>query len=337
MPERFAAAAALLREAIAGGAFPAASIEVGRGGRTALALRDGTADLRRRCPAGRSRDRLRSGLADQGHRDDDARRCAPSTTAGWISTIRVGKWLRDWRGADRDDVTIRDLLAHASGLTAYLPFFRDYTGRFEFEHAICSLPLEYAPRSQSLYSDLGFMLLGFILEDAQPLGPGLQRRARHDRSLSQPGHAVPPPRIVLHGGAASLQSAARLAGPHRADRDRRVARTTARRRGARREHVGARRRGGTRGAVRNGRGRRRLRPRGAAHDRRRADPRARRKRCARSSRGRTSRAARARSDGTRCSRRRRAARSSRRRRSATPASPGRRSGSTGSAISTWCS
>jgi hypothetical protein len=30
MPERFAAAAALLREAIAGGAFPAASVEVGR-------------------------------------------------------------------------------------------------------------------------------------------------------------------------------------------------------------------------------------------------------------------------------------------------------------------
>ena len=43
-------------------------------------------------------------------------------------------------------VTIRDLLTHSSGLTAYLPFYRDYTGRAEFEHAICSLPLEYAPR-----------------------------------------------------------------------------------------------------------------------------------------------------------------------------------------------
>ena len=29
-----------------------------------------------------------------------------------------------------------------------------------------TLPLEYAPRTKSIYSDLGFMLLAFILEDA---------------------------------------------------------------------------------------------------------------------------------------------------------------------------
>jgi CubicO group peptidase (beta-lactamase class C family) len=80
---------------------------------------------------------------------------------------RVHAWLPAWRGIDREDVTIRDLLAHASGLPAYLPFFRDHTGRVEFEPAICTLPLEYAPRSQSVYSDLGFMLLGFILEESR--------------------------------------------------------------------------------------------------------------------------------------------------------------------------
>jgi CubicO group peptidase (beta-lactamase class C family) len=77
----------------------------------------------------------------------------------------VAARLASWRGSDRESVTIRDLLAHCSGLTGYLPFFRDYTGRIEFEQAISQLPLEYVPRSQSIYSDLGFMLLGFILED----------------------------------------------------------------------------------------------------------------------------------------------------------------------------
>jgi CubicO group peptidase (beta-lactamase class C family) len=72
----------------------------------------------------------------------------------------------EWRGRDRESVTIRDLLAHASGLTAWLPLFRDNTGRREYQHAIATLPLEYAPRTQSIYSDLGFILLGFILEDA---------------------------------------------------------------------------------------------------------------------------------------------------------------------------
>jgi CubicO group peptidase (beta-lactamase class C family) len=76
----------------------------------------------------------------------------------------VSTWLPAWRGADRADVTVRDLLLHASGLPAYLPFYRNCTGRVEFEAEICTVALEYAPRSRSIYSDLGFMLLGFILE-----------------------------------------------------------------------------------------------------------------------------------------------------------------------------
>jgi CubicO group peptidase (beta-lactamase class C family) len=84
----------------------------------------------------------------------------------------VGRHISEWRGSDRDEVTIRDLLAHCGGLTAYLPFYRDHQGRAEFQHAICSLPLEYPPRTKSVYSDLGFMLLAFILEDVgvAPLG-----------------------------------------------------------------------------------------------------------------------------------------------------------------------
>ena len=78
----------------------------------------------------------------------------------------IGKWIPEWRGRDREDVTLRSLLTHSSGLTAWLPFYRDHTGRQEFQHAICSLPLEYLPDTQAIYSDLGFMLLGFIVEDA---------------------------------------------------------------------------------------------------------------------------------------------------------------------------
>jgi CubicO group peptidase (beta-lactamase class C family) len=78
----------------------------------------------------------------------------------------LGRCFEEWRGEDRSAVTVADLLEHASGLTSHLPFFRDHRGRDEFQHAICSLPLEYLPRSQSLYSDLGFVLLGFLVADA---------------------------------------------------------------------------------------------------------------------------------------------------------------------------
>lgn len=84
----------------------------------------------------------------------------------------VASWIPEWTGADRERVTIADLLSHGSGLTAYLPYFRDFTGRPEFQQAIATSPLEYAPRTKTIYSDLGFILLGFILEDAE-------RRAAH--------------------------------------------------------------------------------------------------------------------------------------------------------------
>jgi CubicO group peptidase (beta-lactamase class C family) len=71
----------------------------------------------------------------------------------------------DWRGADRDSVTVQDLLEHASGLAARL-MDSPSTTRRELEHDICALPLEYPPRTKSIYSDLGFILLAFLAADA---------------------------------------------------------------------------------------------------------------------------------------------------------------------------
>jgi CubicO group peptidase (beta-lactamase class C family) len=74
-----------------------------------------------------------------------------------------------WRGDDRADVTLRDLLAHCSGLPAWRPFFRELKGRAAYEAAIAAEPLEYPPRSRSIYSDLDFMLLGFIVDGRLPI------------------------------------------------------------------------------------------------------------------------------------------------------------------------
>jgi CubicO group peptidase (beta-lactamase class C family) len=73
--------------------------------------------------------------------------------------------LPEWTGADRSAATVADLLEHASGLPARLLDQPPAGGRREFEHDICTMPLEYAPRARSLYSDLGFILLAFIATD----------------------------------------------------------------------------------------------------------------------------------------------------------------------------
>jgi CubicO group peptidase (beta-lactamase class C family) len=70
----------------------------------------------------------------------------------------------EWRGVDRESVAVTDLLEHSSGLPARLPDGHPH-GRRAFEHAICTLALESVPRSQSQYSDLGFLLLGFLAAD----------------------------------------------------------------------------------------------------------------------------------------------------------------------------
>ena len=76
---------------------------------------------------------------------------------------RVAAFFEDWRGADRASVTVRDLLEHASGLPARL-VDPPPASRREFEYEICRIALEYEPRTRSIYSDLGFILLGFIAE-----------------------------------------------------------------------------------------------------------------------------------------------------------------------------
>ena len=78
-----------------------------------------------------------------------------------VHTILAG-----WDGGARRTVCLRDLLEHCSGLPAWAPIFESCDGREAFAAAIADLPLEYAPRSRSAYSDLGFILLGFAIEDA---------------------------------------------------------------------------------------------------------------------------------------------------------------------------
>jgi serine-type D-Ala-D-Ala carboxypeptidase len=77
---------------------------------------------------------------------------------------RIEDGFSEWRGAGRESVTVLDLLEHASGLAARL-LDAPPEARREFEHEICSMPLEYQPRARSVYSDLGFILLGFLVAD----------------------------------------------------------------------------------------------------------------------------------------------------------------------------
>jgi CubicO group peptidase (beta-lactamase class C family) len=69
-----------------------------------------------------------------------------------------------WRREDRKGVTVRDLLEHCSGLPAHREYFHRLIGLDAYVRAIAAEPLGYSPRSSALYSDLGFITLGAVIE-----------------------------------------------------------------------------------------------------------------------------------------------------------------------------
>ena len=77
------------------------------------------------------------------------------------------RWFSD-APEDKAAITPRHLLAHISGLPAWRPYYLLHAGdtpRDLFtKEKILSEPLLYQPGESTLYSDLGFILLGFILE-----------------------------------------------------------------------------------------------------------------------------------------------------------------------------
>lgn len=62
--------------------------------------------------------------------------------------------------------TVRDLLEHAAGFPAHRPYFRQVAGRAAYLSRIAHEPLAYPPRTRHEYTDLGFILLGALVEDA---------------------------------------------------------------------------------------------------------------------------------------------------------------------------
>lgn len=188
MSPLFPTVAGVLEQAIANRVFPGAVVEVGRRGGVVAALARGAHTY-----AGDT-------LVTPGTIYDLASLTKVLATTALMAdelasgrmrlNDRVRHWIGSWTGEDRQPVTLQDLLEHCSGLPAHRPYWEQRHGRASFEMAICEEPLDYLPRRQSIYSDPGFMLLGFAIEHAA--GAPLDRVFDHwrDRELGSPVELV---------------------------------------------------------------------------------------------------------------------------------------------------
>lgn len=76
----------------------------------------------------------------------------------------VQRYLPEFRGAHKNEVTIRHLLTHSSGLPAWRPLYTETTTRQAALALADTTPLDTVPGARFVYSDLGAIILGQVIE-----------------------------------------------------------------------------------------------------------------------------------------------------------------------------
>jgi CubicO group peptidase (beta-lactamase class C family) len=92
--------------------------------------------------------------------------CARMVQSGQLTLdSSVANYLLEFERPDKNQITVRELLTHTSGLPAWRPLYILANGERDGAiAAIANQPLEYKPGARVVYSDLGFILLGTLLE-----------------------------------------------------------------------------------------------------------------------------------------------------------------------------
>ncbi len=106
---------------------------------------------------------------------------------------QVHTFFPEFTGGEKDLVTIRDLLTHRGGLPAGRDLWRLAWSPADAQHLVLETPLEYAPGTRYIYSDLGADILGFIAEkvSGKKLDELLQDRVFTPLGMSETWYRVP--------------------------------------------------------------------------------------------------------------------------------------------------
>jgi CubicO group peptidase (beta-lactamase class C family) len=76
----------------------------------------------------------------------------------------VSAFIPAFRGGDKDKVTVAHLLTHSSGVDWWAPLYKEIAGQEAYVRRIAAMDLKHAPGEKALYSDLGLILLGEVLQ-----------------------------------------------------------------------------------------------------------------------------------------------------------------------------
>lgn len=95
------------------------------------------------------------------------------TTSAMMQLVQAGKialdspvvrYLPEWTATGANKITVRHLLTHSAGLPAWRPLYKEATSASDAWTKIFATAPDTAPGVRFLYSDLGFILLGKMVE-----------------------------------------------------------------------------------------------------------------------------------------------------------------------------
>ena len=173
---RLSAIDRVVQRGVDAGGYPGAAVVVGRKGYSVLSRGFGALDW-----TGRARVTSRESIYDLA----SLTKVVATTTAIMLlydaGTVDidapVSRYLPEFSGGLRDQVTVRHLLTHRAGLPAGRELWRIAKTPAEARAAVLASPIQCTPGSCYEYSDLGADLLGFVAEAAsgQTLDAFLER------------------------------------------------------------------------------------------------------------------------------------------------------------------
>jgi len=105
----------------------------------------------------------------------------------------VKTYIPEFTGDDRDQVTVRELLTHTSGLPPDIETKTDWYGEAEAVKKACAVKLQSKPGTAFKYSDINFFLLGEIVQrvSGTPLEIFVQREIYGPLKMTDTGYLPP--------------------------------------------------------------------------------------------------------------------------------------------------
>jgi beta-glucosidase-like glycosyl hydrolase/CubicO group peptidase (beta-lactamase class C family) len=168
----------IIEAAVADRAAPGAAIAIGRHGKLVRLRGFGRLDYRPQF----------EGVTDSSIYDLASLTKVVGTTSAAMLLVQDGllqldvpveHYLPEWTGSiEKRQVTVRHLLTHSAGLPPFLPLWQGTRGKEAYLARLAAVPLDYVAGARMVYSDLGLMLVGFIVErlTGQPLDEFLHAR-----------------------------------------------------------------------------------------------------------------------------------------------------------------